>query len=355
MHQDQSKKEEVIILIITSFNQLYNFLSYFEKNKLFIKRKIYLTIFSDNIPNELILDFKKYIEKFIPVEILYLKRNSIKSNIYIFQIKFLKFFYYYFFVFKKIFQIKKSLIIPFICISGRMQFPVLFFMFFFSSSKIFLLEDGVGEYVPYADFEKKHIFFFLLKKFLKGNKSRIYILQLSKQRTEYYRILNQPFLEINHYINNRFLYESFIKYNFEKKLLFKPKCIIIGTNLSQNNINYHKDLYVKTLIEVIKKNSYTREQILFFLHPRTKPIYREELEKSLSKYSNIHPISSIIAENYLHQENIEIVIGSLSSALFYAKTIFKKKNVYYLGDNSTFHYQNFVKVFKSVGIKSFFN
>ena len=41
---------------------------------------------------------------------------------------------------QKLFQIKKSLTIPFILISGRMQIPVLCFMSFLSSSKLFFME-----------------------------------------------------------------------------------------------------------------------------------------------------------------------------------------------------------------------
>ncbi len=354
MNLNQNKNKEAIILIITSFNQLYNFLSYFLQNKLIRNKKIYLTIFSDNIPEELIKQFKQYIEKFVSVEVINLKRKSINAKVNFLQFRFLNFLFYYFFVIKKMFQAKKLKIIPIISISGRMQIPVLFFMIFFSSSKIFFLEDGVGEYVPYANFEKKHFFFFILKKFLKLNKSRIYILQLSKQRSAYRRILNQPFLNKSHIINNRKLYENFIKNSFQKKLIFKPKCIIIGTNTSLHNINYYENLYIETLKRISKKYSYNRKQILFFFHPRIKSIHRKRLVKSLSSFSNIQPISTIIVENYLHQKNVEIVVGSLSSALYYAKTIFNKKNVYHLNDNSSFHYDNFLKVFKSVGIKSFF-
>ena len=59
----------------------------------------------------------------------------------------------------------------------------------------------------------------------------------------------------------------------------------------------------------------------------------------------MHPMSSFIVENYLFQENLELIIGSLSSALYYAKTIFKKKNVYYLDDNTSMHFESAVKVF----------
>ena len=131
MNLNQNKNKEAIILIITSFNQLYNFLSYFLQNKLIRNKKIYLTIFSDNIPEELIKQFKQYIEKFVSVEVINLKRKSINAKVNFLQFRFLNFLFYYFFVIKKMFQAKKLKIIPIISISGRMQIPVLFFMIFF--------------------------------------------------------------------------------------------------------------------------------------------------------------------------------------------------------------------------------
>ena len=89
MSIDKYKKQEAIILIITSFNQLYNFLSYFQKNQLIKNKKIYFTVFSDLIPNDLILDLKKYIEKYTSVEILDMRRQNIT---YSFDIKNLKIF-----------------------------------------------------------------------------------------------------------------------------------------------------------------------------------------------------------------------------------------------------------------------
>ena len=41
-----------------------------------------------------------------------------------------------------------------------MQFPVLFFLNYFSKSKIFFIEDGIGEYIPYSKLEQKQILFF---------------------------------------------------------------------------------------------------------------------------------------------------------------------------------------------------
>ena len=54
MKLEKKIKSEAIILMITSFNQLYNFLSYFNEKNLIRNKKIYLTIFSDHIPEELI-------------------------------------------------------------------------------------------------------------------------------------------------------------------------------------------------------------------------------------------------------------------------------------------------------------
>ena len=64
----------------------------------------------------------------------------------------------------------------------------------------------------------------------------------------------------------------------------------------------------------------------------------------------MHPMSSFIVENYLFQENLELIIGSLSSALYYAKTIFKKKCLP-LDDNTSIHFESAVKVFGSVSAK----
>ena len=37
-----------------------------------------------------------------------------------------------------------------------------------------------------------------------------------------------------------------------------------------------------------------------------------------------------MVENYLSQKNLETVIGTFSSSLYYAKSIFNKKHVYYI-------------------------
>ena len=362
MKFENNQKKEGIILMISSFNQLYNFLSFFHQKKLINNKKIYLTIFSDQIPEKLISQMRQYIAKFADVEIVDMRRKSIK-----FKKKFFKYFSYYFFVLKKLFQIKKSLTIPFILISGRMQIPVLCFISFLSSSKLFFMEDGIGEYVPWDKRQKPFfLFFYLWNKFLKMNKSRIRVLQLAKSRKDYFKNLNQPFLKKEYYYDNRELYKNFIKNKLEKQLSFKPKCIIIGTNPVVNNsisetrnFDYLKNLYIETLSEVNKRYSYSPDQILFFPHPRTKLLYHDNFVKSLSNYSNIHPISSIIVEHYLNQENLEIVIGSQSSALYYAKTIFNKEHVYYLDNEMELQkdgqYKNLLNTFEAAGIKKFFN
>ena len=132
----QNRKQEGIILMITSFNQLYNFLSFFHQKKLMDNKKIYLTIFSDHVPEELILNLKQYIEKFVSVEVLDMRPKTIKPKIKFFEIRAFRLFYYYFLIFKKIFQLKKSLIVPFFTVS-KIYIPTLFFMFFFFIIKVF--------------------------------------------------------------------------------------------------------------------------------------------------------------------------------------------------------------------------
>ncbi len=348
------KNQEGIILMISSFNQLYNFLSFFLENKLLKKNsKIYLTIFSDFIPDNLIFEFKQYIEKFANVELVYLKRNSFK-----YRIKFFNFFYY-FHILKKIFQLKKHLSIPYMFVYGKIQYPILLFMFFFSSSKIFLLEDGLGEYVPYGKNEKKLINF-LLKLFFTINKSRIRILQLAQAKKDYKRTLNLPFLNNEYYLNNRDIYKNFIKNNFEEKLLFKPKCMILGIPPFSHENDYFKNLYIKILMKIKKKYSYNSEQILFFPHPRTDSLFYRVLVNSLSEYSNIHPINSTTAEHYFSQKNLEMIIGSFSSALYYAKSIYNKNFLYYVDNELAINknqeiYNNYLNVLKNIGVKNFFD
>lgn len=348
------KKQDGIIIMITSFNQLYNFISFFLKKNLIKGKKIYLIIFSDQIPDTLIFNLKKYIEHFVSVEVIDLRREFNISKFKFLQIKFLKKIYYYYLVFKKIFELKKNTNISYFVISGRMQFPVLCFMALFSYSKFFLIEDGVGNYVPRDNYQKKQLSWIFFEYFLKLNKSKVRILQLAEPGTKYHFILNQPFLKKEYLIDNRQNYIDLLK-SFEKKLFFKPKCIIIATNPIQNTIDYYISLYTKTLTILNKKHLYKPDEILFFIHPRTNIAYRNQLDNSLSGYATIHPISSFIVENYLSEDNLELVIGSLSSALYYAKTIFKKNNVYHLDDNTSSHHEHFVKVFTSVGIKNFFN
>jgi len=354
MQFKKNKKQEGIILMITSFNQLHNFLSFFLEKKLIKKKnKIYLIILSDHIPRYLILEFKQFIEKFASTEVVYLRRKFIKR-----KKNFFKSFFYYLFFFKKIFQMKKSLITPSISVYGKIQFPILFIIFYFSSSKIFLIEDGIFEYVPYSKNEKIPLLINILKKFLMINKSRIHVLQLAKKKTDYKRLLKLPFLKKDFFFDNREVYKNFIRSNFEKKLLFKPKCILIGENPLPSQFNYVNNLYIKTLIQLMKKYSCSAKQILFFPHPRTELFYRDLFEKSLSKYSNIHPKSTLVAENYYSQDNLEIIVGTTSSALFYAKTVFNKNQVYYLENEFKMKKdyeveKNYLNVIKSTGIKKF--
>lgn len=352
------KKQDGIILIITSFSQLYNFFSYFNENRLIKNKKIYLTIFSNLIPGELILQLKQYIEKFTTVEILDMRRTKLKIpilNIYILRV-----FFYYFLIIKKIFQLKKTIIISHILVSGRMQIPILCLMFFFSKSQIFFAEDGVGEYVPYANSEKKTIFFFFLKKILKKNNFRIHILQLSNSRNDYFRILNQPFLKEDNFIRNITMYKNFLKNDRKNTYLFKPKCIIIGTLPSNTfTISNIQDLYIKTVNEINKRYTYNLNEIFFFPHPRIQASHNEKLIKSLSNYLIVQQPSSIIVESYLVDESVELVVGSLSTALYYAKVLFNKKETFYLDHSQSSKKKDkdkkFLNFFKKVGIKSFFN
>lgn len=351
-------KQAGIILMITSFNQIYNFLSYFNQNKLMKNTKVYLTIFSDHIPDKLILEFKEYIEDFAKVEILDLRRKSLIT--YKLKIRFLRIIFYYFFILKKIILLKKTSVISNILVSGRMQIAVLCFLNYFSKSKIFLIEDGIGEYVPYHQSEKKPVLFFLFKRFCKKNTSRIFVLQLAKDKSCYSRLLNQYYLKKENYCENIELYINFLKNISKEKYLFKPKCLMIGTVPSvHNNLEHLKNLYIKTLTEINQKYFYSSDQILFLPHPRTQITDYEKLTKILSKYSTVHEPSSIIVENYLLQENIELIVGGLSSSLFYAKTIFEKKRVFYIDHKSLLldseKNQNFIKTFEKVGIKNFFN
>ena len=188
----------------------------------------------------------------------------------------------------------------------------------------------------------------------------MFILQLAKTRNSYFRILDKKHFKEENYINNTELYINFLKnISIEKKLL-KPKCLMIGTIPSNaNSLEKLKNLYAQTLTKINKRYAYNVDQILFFPHPRTKLTDYQELVKILSQYSTVHKPSSIIVENYLLQYNLEISVGGLSTSLFYAKTIFKKDNVFYL-DHKPLTYnkekdQNFLNAFENVGIKNFLN
>jgi hypothetical protein len=326
--------------------------------------KIILIIFSDAIPDTLILKFKDYIEKFTSVEVIQIRRKSIKFNKRFVNIRFLKILLYYFFLSKKVFEIKKSYIIPYILTNSKIQFPTFFLMSIMSKSKIFFVEDGFGDYV--YDIKNK-VFINLSKIFMFLNKSRIFILQLAKSKKDYLGLLNlifsksnQGFIRDENYYDNRKSYKNFLVNSSKKKLLFNPKCIIIGAKCFPRNFNYNKNLYFKTLAEIKKKYAYTPEQILFFPHPRETPFYLDQFTKSFSGYLNIHTDFSIIAENYLSQINLETIIGNYSSVLYYAKTLFNKKHIYYIenlrdpSDSDEFNY-NIIRFFNSLGINNFLN
>ena len=356
---EQNKSKEGIILIITSFNQLYNFLSYFNEKGI-KKKKIYLTILSDHISESLIFNFKEYLSKFSNVEMIDMRRKSYKFNRNFRDNKIINIFLYYLFVIKKIFQIKNNCNIGYISFHGKIQYPILLLIIFIKNSLIYLMEDGIGEYVPYGKNENKPFVITLFKKIIIRNKYRVRILQLSESINDYKRILYQPFLKKKYFLDNRSTYKNFIKKNFQKKLLYNPRCIIIGKPIHEDNFEYFTSLYLRILDKVHKKYSYKREEILFFPHPRQETFYLKKLEKNLSNYCIIHPISPFIAEHYFSEENLNIVIGTLSSALYYAKTIFDIPNIYCQPDETKFEFDNerehnFLEIFKSINIKKFFD
>ena len=251
----KNKKLDGIILFITSFNQLNNFLSFFLEKNLIGKKKIYLIILSDNIPEQLILYFREYIQKFATVEIVDMRRKSIKFKKNFFNIRLFHTLFFYFFILKKILQIKKSHVIHDIITYSKIQFTTLFFMIFFSSSKIFFIEDGMGDYMSHR-VNKKLLASIYFKTFLMLNKSRIYILQLARTRKDYFGLLNQPYLKKINYFDNRKVYKKFTENSLDKKQFFKPKCILIGTKHLPHTFSYYKNLYINTLLEINRKYSY---------------------------------------------------------------------------------------------------
>jgi hypothetical protein len=355
----QREKEETILLIVTSFNQINNFLSFFLEKKIIKKRKIYLIIFSDNIQDELIFNFKKYIEKYAIIEVIDMRRKSIKLKQKLFNSKIFNLFFYYYFVFKKIFKIKKSSITSYLITNSKIQFPTLFFMIFLSPLFIYLIEDGLGDYSSYENIRKKKtLSTYVFKFYLLLNKFKFRILQLAKSRNDYFGILNQFFLREEYYLNNRLLFKKFTENYLEKKILTKPKCILIGTRVLPHNFNIYKKLYIETLVEIKKRYSYNKEEILFFPHPRESLSNTEDLKKSLSNYSNIKSLSSSVVENYLSQDSLEIIIGTFSTALYYAKTIFNKNHVYYIHNFNNFNENkelndHYASLFNSQDIKNF--
>lgn len=363
MQFKKKPKQKGIILIISSFNQLYNFLSFFIEKKMIGTKKIILIIFSDTIPDKLISNLKNFIEKFTSIEVIQIRRKSIKFNKRFINIRILNILLYYLFLFKKIFEIKKKYTIPYILTNSKIQIPTFFLISIMTKSKLFFVEDGFGDYV--YDIKNK-TFINLSKIFMFLNRSRIFILQLAKSKKDYLGLLNlifsklnQNFIKDKNYYDNRKSYKNFLVNISKKKLPFNPKCIIIGTKCFPHNFDYNKNLYFKTLSEIKKKYAYTPEQILFFPHHRETPFYLDQFIKSFSGFSNIHTDFSIVVENYLSQTNLETIIGNYSSVLYYAKTLFNKKHIYYIenfrdpSDSEEFNY-NTIRFFNSLGINNFF-
>ena len=200
-----NEKSDGIFLIISSFNHIYNFLSFFIKKKFIIKKKIYLLIISDFIPLELVSKFKIFLEQYTEVEIIDLRRRVLKPKLKIFKI------IYYIKIFEKVLKIKKKVNIEFICTYSRLQYPILLIFYTFPFSKIFFLEDGIGEYIINKKKDKKLLINIFLKKFFEKNKKRIFILQLSKNIKDYKRTLNHKFFNKENYLENKINYKSFIK------------------------------------------------------------------------------------------------------------------------------------------------
>ena len=112
------------------------------------------------------------------------------------------------------------------------------------------------------------------------------------------------------------------------------------------------------MIEINIRYSYFPEQILFFHIQELSRLILNELFKSLSNYSKVQRPSSLVVENYLLENDLELVVGSLSTALYYAKIIFGKNNVFYLNHVKSLGKKdkdkNFLNAFEAVGIKKFF-
>ena len=119
-----------------------------------------------------------------------MRRQKVTNN---FNFKILKIFFYYFFVIRTILQIKRKLNVTHILISGRMQNFYYFLCILFQHQKFFLLRTVWVSMFHMLDLKKKY-FFFLYFKSLKKNNYRIYILQLANSRENYFRILDQKFL-----------------------------------------------------------------------------------------------------------------------------------------------------------------
>ena len=142
----------------------------------------------------------------------------------------------------------------------------------------------------------------------------------------------------------------------EKELTIKPKCIIIGTNFYLILFNYYNKLYLDTLFKI--KNILTHQMKFFFPHPREEKVYLKKLEKIYLVILILKCISKCGRKLYL-SKNLELVIGTFSSALLYAKTIFNINHVYYI-ENFNVSAQVLIvikiyPIFHSLNIKNFFN
>jgi len=361
MNLKNKVKQDSILLIISSFNQLINCFSFFFEKKLFIKKKIYLIILSSNIPKELILSLIKFIKKFTLVQVVYIRQNSIKSDKKFFNLKLFKLIFYYFSLLQKISKIKKLSSVSYVVSYSKIQFSTLLIMILNSSCKFIFLEDGLVDYVftEKINFKKKILHFFF-KKFIDIKRTKIKILQLANSNEHYKGFLGKLLFKKKFYYNNIENYKKFIQINFNSKNklnIKKTKCIIVGTKVLPQNFKYYKDMYIKISHALNKKYSLSKEEIIFFAHPREKKVYLEKFKNSLSNILSFHNNFSSPIEKHIHQTNFDtIIIGSPSTSLIYAKTIFKKKNVYYFDTyiNSKDSYKLsalYNNLFKSLRIK----
>lgn len=356
---NKKKKEELIILNITSFFQINNFLSFFLEKRLLVKKKICLVIFSETIPENLILEFIENLKKFVDLEFIDLRRKNIVTKKFL-KIRYLSVFMYYFGIFKKLINIKKFYRVEYLSTYTKLQISNLILIIFLLPNKIFLLEDGLRDYVPQPKKLKVTAIFYIFKKFLNFSKCQLLVLQLANMRSDYLGLLKEPFLQEKNFFDNKNFFKNFCKINLDQNKVINPKCILIGTKSTNQSFEYNKNLYLRTIEDVKTKYNYDFNQIIFLPHPREEDLFLEKLKVCLSGISKIKLNSSIVVENYLANDNLELVIGAFSSTLYYAKVIFKKKNVYYLENFKNSNQNNvkinkYVSIYNSFNIKNYFN